>query len=335
MRAVLKRLVSNQRLILLFKSVVLVALFGLLWYELQSRGNLREIWQAFLLKSRGATALWLLAALLLMPFNWLIEVQKLYPIVRSYDSISYRDALRAVLAGSTLSIFSPNRLGEYGGRVLFVSPANQWKALMAHLVGGFGQFVVLVVFGLLGAIWSIDYMWKIAPHWHLLFEVAAIAISVSITLIYFNFRAVLLVARRISWLRPIKRYVKDAQVLAHFSRPELSRILGWSALRYGISCCQYFFLLQFFGIETSALEGFSCIASIFLLQTCLPLPPVASFFARSNVAIWVWSAFGANEFSSLATSTLLWIINLFLPALMGTFTILYVNISKSLGYENE
>lgn len=313
----------------------MAGLCALLWYELHARGNLGLLWQEFLYQSREGNAALFALALLLMPLNWLIETQKWYPLVRRYDPISYRDALRAVLAGSTLSLFSPNRLGDYGGRVLFVQPQNQWKSVMAQVVGGFGQLVVLLVAGAAGAVWSLGHVWRLEPPWYGWSAAAGTVISVGVVLFYFHFKAVITFARRWPWLQPIKRYVKDVWVLEAFKRPELWQILGWSALRYGVSCFQYYLLLLFFGIKTSPLEAFSCIAAIFLFQTCLPLPPVANFFARSNVAIWVWSAFGANEFSSLATTFSLWIINLFLPALLGTFSILYVNIAKSLGYENE
>lgn len=319
----------------LFKAIVLAGVGGMLWYELNARNNLPELWQVFLHEIQHAPLLWLLAALALMPFNWLIETLKWHPFVQRYEPMPYQYALRAVLAGASLSFFSPNRLGEYGGRVLFVSPANQWKAFMAHLVGGLAQFLVLVVFGVAGAVYTLRSVWPFEEKWYGYSAVIAVFFCAMLAFFFFNMHRVLPVLRRIPKVHLIKRYVKDVWVLERFKQAELWQIFGWSVLRYGVSCCQYYFLLNFFGIKTGAIQGFSAIASIFLLQTCIPLPPVANFFMRGNVAIWVWSAFEANEVSSLAASFLLWIINLFLPALLGTFSLLHVNISKSLGYENE
>jgi hypothetical protein len=98
---------------------------------------------------------------------------------------------------------------------------------------------------------------------------------------------------------------------------------------------QYFLLLRFFGIDIGLIPAYFSIAAIFLIQTSIPLPPVMGLLARGNVAVQIWSFFGANQVSILATTFGLWIINLILPALFGTFFIFNVNITKSLGYDED
>jgi hypothetical protein len=331
----LKKNTIARHLNLLCKSALLLGVCVFFWCEWQANTRIEQVWQAFKQQSGQADWRWLFATILLMPLNGLMEVQKWLAPVRRYEHIRYRDAIRAVLAGNALAVFSPNRLGEYGGRVLWVQSANQWKSFMAHAMGGFAQMIVLITFGTVGALWYWQQVWTVDATWFCLIGIAAVGVSVGMLLIYFNIRTLAPLVQRLSWPRSIKRYVKDVRVLAEFCREDLWLILGWSTLRYIVSCLQYYFLLQFFGIQVGLIAGFSGISTLFLIQTCLPLPPVASFFARSNIAILVWSTFDANECSSLATTALLWIINIFLPALMGTFFILHVNISKSLGYENE
>jgi hypothetical protein len=324
-----------RHLTLCFKPLLFLALAALLWHTLQSNGGFYPAWIAFQSNQGAANLSWLLAALLLMPLNAILELQKWYPLVRRYENISYFGALRAVWSGATLSIFSPARLGEYGGRVLHISASNRGKALRAHLLGGFAQMVVMVVFGLGGALWCLQNLWVIGgQYWQLCAVLAAVAAPAAL-LFYLHFQRILPLLLRFPFPKSIKRYVKDFSGFERYEQADLWRVLGWSALRYAVSCCQYFFLLQFFDIETGLIAGFSCISGIFLLQTCVPLPPAVNFFARGNVAVWVWSSFAANEVACVAVSYLLWIINLFLPALLGTFSILHVNIAKTLGYENE
>ena len=83
------------------------------------------------------------------------------------------------------------------------------------------------------------------------------------------------------------------------------------------------------------MAGYAGIATIYLLQTIVPLPAIAGLLVRGSLAVFVWSSFGANEISSLAASFVLWIINLILPALIGTFSLFSVNITKSLGYDDD
>ena len=75
------------------------------------------------------------------------------------------------------------------------------------------------------------------------------------------------------------------------------------------------------------------IATIYLLQTSVPLPPLMGLFVRSEVALFVWGMYSANEIAILAATFGLWILNLLIPALIGTVFMLNINVLKSLGYE--
>lgn len=324
-----------RRLNLLLKISLLLGLGLLFWFELNARAGLYPAWLAFRASSGNTDMPWLLGALLLMPLNPVLEMQKWFPLIRRYERITYFGAMQAVLSGAALSIFSPARLGEYGGRILHIGSGNRLKALGAHLLGNAAQMTVQLVLGMAGISWCLQNLWTGGEKWRLPLAAFALAGSVCVLLLYFYFQRLMPLLQCLPLLKSIKGYVKDLSGCGPFTQEDLRRILGWSALRYFVSCCQYYFLLQLFGIQTGLLAGFSCISGIFLFQTCVPLPPALNFLARGNIAILVWSTFGANEFSSIAVSYLLWIINLFLPALFGTFSILHVNITKSLGYENK
>lgn len=53
----------------------------------------------------------------------------------------------------TISIFTPNRIGEYGGRILEVEAKYNWRGVLATLVGSLSQLIVLLAFGLCGALY--------------------------------------------------------------------------------------------------------------------------------------------------------------------------------------
>lgn len=329
-----KNVVSSKYLNLAFKGFIVLLLVAVLYFELTAKDNLPKIWSAFKQQFSGANVAWLLAALALMPLNWLAETHKWHQFMRRYEPMSRWKAVRAVLAGVAVSLFTPNRVGEFGGRVLFVTPENRWKAIIVNLVGNFAQFIVLVIAGMAGVLWLMRRFWHIEPLYIQAFAIVA-TIGVSLMLlIYFHLKAVIPIARRIPILHRVKRYVKDLRVLENFSQGELSDILKWATIRYGIYATQYFFLLKFFDIKTSISDGYAGIGAIFLLQTSIPLPPVVGLVARGNLAVHVWEQVGANQLSSIAATFTLWIINLILPALVGTFSLLYVNVAKTFVHEN-
>ena len=318
-----------------FKTLVLALLVGILYYELTEKDNLTEIWTVFQQSLTGSKIAWLIFAVVLMPFNWLAETQKWYQIMHRYEPLSRWKALKAVLAGVAVSLFTPNRVGEYGGRILFVSLENRWKAVIINLVGNFAQFMVLLTVGTAGALWIMGRFWHVDPLYLKAFALVATIGLGMMFLVFYNIKVLIPIGKKIPWLHRIKRFVKDLRVLEQFSQRELSDILKWSTIRYGIYATQYLFLLKFFDIKTSLVDGYAGIGALFLLQTSIPLPPVMGLVARGNLAVQVWGPLGANELSSIAATFTLWIINLILPALVGTFSILYVNIAKTFFYEND
>jgi hypothetical protein len=331
----MKKYLSQPIVNFLLKTLFASLLIGALYYDIKVKGNIPELWAVFLIQFYSAKWIWLLLAILLIPFNWLAETQKWHQFVSRYQIFSKWQAYKAILAGVSFSIFTPNRVGEYGGRILFVKPKHQWKAVIANLVGNFAQLMVLFSTGIAGGIWFVHRFFQVPNYWISLFAFSSF-IGLGITFFaYYNIDLVIPIAKRIPYINHLKRFVKDIKVLKHFTPKELTDILKWAYIRYFIYSTQYFLLLKFFGIEIGLIPAYFSIAAIFLIQTSIPLPPVMGLLARGNVAVQVWSFFGANQMSILATTFGLWIINLILPALFGTFFIFNVNITKSLGYDED
>ena len=54
---------------------------------------------------------------LMMFINWMLESLKWKFMIRKIEAISFFTSFRAIFSGITVSSFTPNRIGEYGGRV--------------------------------------------------------------------------------------------------------------------------------------------------------------------------------------------------------------------------
>jgi Lysylphosphatidylglycerol synthase TM region len=331
----MKKYISHPITNFLLKVLFASLLIGALYYDIKLKGNVSELWAVFLVQFYSSKWVWLLLAIVLIPFNWLAETQKWHQFVSRYQAFSKWQAYKAILAGVSFSIFTPNRVGEYGGRILFVDTKHQWKAVIANLVGNFAQLLVLFSTGIAGGIWFVNHFFEVPSYWIYLFTISSI-LGLGVTFFaYYNIDLVIPIAKRIPYINHLKRFVKDIKVLKHFTANELSGILKWAYIRYFVYSTQYFLLLRFFGIDIGLIPAYFSIAAIFLIQTSIPLPPVMGLLARGNVAVQIWSFFGANQVSILATTFGLWIINLILPALFGTFFIFNVNITKSLGYDED
>ena len=329
------RLRVNKYLNLVVKTAVALLLLGVLYYDLSENRNLGAVWQSFTDHLSGANLFLLLVVLSLMPLNWLAETEKWRQFILRYEYFPRWKALLAVMTGVSFSLFTPNRVGEYGGRILYVHPDHQWKAVVANLVGNFCQYMVLLGMGVLGGIYIISYFNVVeALTGYAMVTIAAIGFSVMLW-VYYNLESVIDFIKHHGLLKPFLPYIGHLNlgVIRQFSRRERTEILAWAFLRYAIYATQYFLLLRFFGIHTGIISGFAGIAGLFLLQTSIPLPPLAGLMARGNMAVILWEQFGANEIAALAATFTLWVINLVIPALIGTFSFFHVNIAKSLGYD--
>lgn len=323
-----------KRLPLALSGGTLLLLLAVLWAELSAKEHLGALWQTFLQHLLRANPGWFAGALLLVPLNWLAETRKWHTFIRQFEPMPLWKALLAVWVGVCFSLFTPNRVGEYGGRLLFVRPEHRWKAVMANVVGNYGQLLVILSAGMAGAWvyagqnwvgceWFGTAAWMLAP------------VMAALLLLYFHLGRLPAWSNRIKLPRFLQPVLKEAAAMACFNRRELAGILGWAAARYFIYATQYFLLLRFLGINAGFTDAYAAIATIFLVQTSLPLPPLAGLVARGNIAVQVWSVFGANEIASLAATFTLWIINLILPALIGTFSLFYVNIGKQPAHEDD
>ncbi len=315
----------------------MVALFFglLLWYDIFQRENFNEIKKLFFAELKGDNVNWLIACCILMPLNWAAETVKWGFLVRRVQHITFWQAYRAVFAGVTSSLFLPNRVGDFGGRILFLKSKNAVKVVLSTFVGSWAQQLILIAFGFLGFAYFLITLWKVE---RFLLDGAIVLGSAFVIILLFmflNLEMVVPVFKKIRLLYKFPRIIKSVNVLRQYTREELLRTLLWAFIRYVIYTIQYFLILRFFGIDVEILRGLSCIATIYLLQTSIPLPPIVGLLARGEVALKIWGIFSANELSILAATFTLWVINLIIPALIGLVFILRLNVLKSLGYEKK
>src|SRR5690606_16203154 len=94
--------------------------------------------------------LWL--CILLMPVNLLLEAKKWQILAGSAQPLSFRGAMASYLGGIAFSMVTPNRLGEYPGRMLYLKRRNTVRLVSVSLLGALTQMLTLFIFGTLGLV---------------------------------------------------------------------------------------------------------------------------------------------------------------------------------------
>src|SRR5690349_21960275 len=96
----------------------------------------------------------------LMLVNWGIEARKWQVLVSRVERINLFTAFRAVLSGLSLSLFVPNGIGDYAGRIAFMHEGNRLRSLTLTLVGSMAQLIVTLTAGLFSLIYLKNYVWQ-------------------------------------------------------------------------------------------------------------------------------------------------------------------------------
>ncbi len=326
------KILRNRRFNFVLKWVLVIAVFATIYNQVFNKENISELVEEFQGQFTWSNSPWIIVAFLLMPFNWMMETLKWKLLVRRIEKVPFFKAFKGVFLGVALSIFTPNRIGEYGGRILVVKPENNLKTIVATLVSSFSQMLTLLSLGIVGFVFFTHFFLKEEVFVVLGIGLLGLIVIFLMLLCYFNVRLAIPVFKRIPYMR---RFVKDMEVLDEYSSSELWSSLGYSVLRYLIYSIQYYLILRFFGIHVDFLTGLSGISTIFLVQTSIPLPTVLDLAVRSEVALYIWSTFSDNEISIFASTFGLWFMNIIIPALFGMIFIFTVNIGKTLGYAKE
>ena len=111
---------------LVIRLMVSAGLLVLVWRELPSTVLFSEV----SLLTQNA---WLLLALLLLPINYLLEAVKWRQLLRHAIRPGISSAVGHVLVGQASGFITPNRLGDYAGRVLGFAPEQRLEAAIATL----------------------------------------------------------------------------------------------------------------------------------------------------------------------------------------------------------
>ena len=271
---------------------------------------------------------WLVIAMVFV--NWGIEAAKWQVLVRTIQPMNFIRAFKSVLCGVTLSLNTPNRIGEYAGRVLFINEGNRITAISLAIAGSFAQLIITVLMGCFGLIFLLFAKDTLIQPMGLSFFWVRIflygSIFVTITLLFFYFRMSWLI-RLVKRLPYAERFSKYISVLETFDAKVLLRLMVLSLFRYLVFILQYIFMLQLMHVEQDCWQSFWLITLLFWVLAIIPSIAIAELGIRGTIAKTLF-AYSGNLFGILAVTFGIWFINLFIPALIGSLLILGIKIKK-------
>lgn len=309
--------------------LVFVLLAWSLYKKVYMQPDFSNRWQ-HIKESIHNPLLWLV--LLLMLVNWALESRKWQLLAAPLEKISFPTAVKSVLAGCSITMLTPNRIGEYGGRILYMQEQNRLKAISHTILGSMSQLFVTLIMGSVGLFYfrfisNEGKMLNVLISPFLLNILLYISVLVSVGLLMLYLRAGFLVTL-IHKAGVFKKFVKYIEHLGDFSRKQLLRILFLSILRYMVFILQYMLLLHVMQVTLNPVLCFWLLAIYYWLLAFTPTIGFTELPIRATASVQLLQVFTANILGIEVASFAIWLINLVLPAIGGSILILKLKIIK-------
>jgi hypothetical protein len=264
--------------------------------------------------------LWL--GILLIPLNLALEARKWHLLAGSAQPISYRGAFASYLAGLAISIVTPNRMGEYPGRILYLKRKNTFRLISVSILGIVSQLFTFFLFGIIGSVY-------LNLHFHEYGSRILLALCTLIGIItgvlFWQFEAWLPHLAKYKWSR---RYNIYAQLLKRFNRRQLFNILFISIGRYIVFTAQYLFLLYWMNVHVPVIGGFCFSALFFALIAIIPTISLAEIGVRGQLSLYLFHHFSPNTIGILAATLTIWLLNLIIPSILGSLLLLRMRLLR-------
>ena len=313
----------KKYLSIIIKIVIVFFSFYFIYHQLVENKSFEELDISVLIDTVKKNKVYLFGVILMMFLNWLVEALKWRYMISKIENISIMTAYRAIFTGITVSTFTPNRIGEYGGRVFCLEQGDRIKAVFITVLCSMSQLLVTILYGSISLFILFD---------EILIDKTFLSVSLLILLNLFLLFSYFNISHIVNFLgkfKLIKSFKKYLEVLVMYNYKDLIIAFIYSNTRYFIFSLQFIILLHVFGINISFMDAILSVMLIFFFITITPTITIAEIGVRGSVAIFVLGLFSSNDIAILSSTTLLWLINLIIPAIIGSFFIFSLKFFRS------
>ena len=303
--------------------IVAFALF-FLYQQLTSKSSVEQFDLDQILVKLQEKYIVVTVVILMMFLNWFLESLKWRFLISKIEKVSIKRSICAIFSGITVSAFTPNRVGEYGGRVFCLDKADRIKGVLITVIGSMAQLVITIVFGSIGILLlpnlmpEFDSLLSNIVFAYPIMLFLLILLNVLLVTLFLNTSVFSVVLSKIKFLRKFKKY---NEVFSFYNSSELLEILLYSVGRYIVFTTQFFILLQVFDVQIGYVDAMILITTMLLVISIIPTIAITEIGIRGSIALFLFGLVSVNAIGILSATFVMWVINLLLPALIGTIFI--------------
>ena len=309
---------------LILKIIIVFFAFFFLYKQLSSKSSVEQFEIDHILIQLQNNYLLIFVVILMMFLNWFLESLKWRFLISKIESVSIFRSFAAVFSGITVSTFTPNRIGEYAGRVFCLEKADRIQGVLITVIGSMSQLLTTIVFGLTGFLLLPNLMQEldsllsefIFAYPIMLFVI--ILLNVILVTLFLNASVFTVL---LSKLKILGKFYKYNQVFTFYDSSELLEALLYSVARYIVFTTQFFILLHVFGVNISYIDSIILTTVMLFIISIIPTIAITEIGVRGSVALFLFGLVSSNTVGILSATFIMWVINLLFPALIGTFFI--------------
>jgi uncharacterized membrane protein YbhN (UPF0104 family) len=264
----------------------------------------------------------LLTVTILMLVNWLLEACKWKYLTRLLEKMRLWKAVEAVFCGLTMAIITPNRIGEYGGRILYLPVRKRVHGIFAMAVGSFSQNTITNVVGALSVIYFIHTYLNLEVWLSLGITLIAVVFIFLMLLFYFRIRWLVSLLDKIKFLQKYHRFFG---IMAKYSFRQLTYIMLLSLARFAVFSSQYYILIHVLLPGLHFIPVMLMVFNMFFIQSAIPSLDLLDIGVRNFIANYLFGFITTQSVAIMACVSCIWLINLIIPAVLGSVFVLKLN----------
>jgi len=258
---------------------------------------------------------------ILMPANWLIETYKWNLVIKRFQLLSFSQAFQSILVGVLLSILSPNRIGELGGRLVFIKKNSLLAAFYGNILSAISQLLITLLTGLLAVFFlneTLAAYVNLSAIW-----IKALSVGIIVISLFIYFSSDFLRKALIFFIKKLK--ISSMEINQVYGRKIRVQLLLLSLFRYFVFSFQFGLALWVFEVEMEYSQALAGISMVFLAAAVVPTTWISNLPVRGSIAYLIFETLFNFGMEALFSSFFLWIINLLIPACLGLFVLPKVN----------
>ncbi|MCX6245018.1 MAG: lysylphosphatidylglycerol synthase domain-containing protein [Bacteroidetes bacterium] len=315
---------------ILIRILIIVGTYGFLYKKLFVGRDLQHQYNLFisLLEKPGTKSL-LAVVIILMLANWGLEAQKWRYMIGKIESISFFKSFQAVFTGSSVSFFTPNRTGEYFGRVFFLDRASHVQGILITILGSMSQLLITIITGTLSMLIFIPQFISGNSIFsgYIYFGFVFLIIAIDALLLFLLLNAQFLAVLREKLFRArLKKFRRHLAIFSDFRGRDMAYVILLSFLRYMIFTGQFVILLKLFSVPIPVFDAVIITSLVFFVLSIVPTVTLTELGIRDSASVYFFGLYFTQAgmmndsimIGVVSAATLLWVINLAVPAVIGT-----------------